>query len=310
MAVKSRSAAGKAKAPPLRFACKRETGILHRNKANSLYAVVSGIQLPELSNNGEIPAIPPVSKYNILIVEDDNSLRALLAEVFETFCFVRQALSGNEALEKIALQKPDIILSDIVMPGISGIELCKRIKNNFDTCHIPVVLLTAKAAIEHTLDGLNVGADDYITKPFNVNILISRCNNLVMSRILLQEKFGRQPQADTNILVTNHLDEKFMNKIVSIVKSRLKNEHFSIDDLAAEAGIARTKLFVKLKEITGQTPHDFITTIRLKKAAFMLKNNPELNITEISEETGFSSPRYFSRCFKNKYAITPLEYRK
>ena len=128
----------------------------------------------------------------MLIVEDNESIKQMLVSIFETFYQVTTASDGEEALEKVREEMPSIILSDVVMPRMSGTELCKRIKTDFNTCHIPVVLLTARTAIEHNIEGLKIGADDYITKPFNTNLLISRCNNLVNSRRLLQEKFSKQ----------------------------------------------------------------------------------------------------------------------
>ena len=171
-------------------------------------------------------------------------------------------------------------------------------------------MLTARSDTFDKVLGLEMGADDYIAKPFNINILLSRCNNLVNNRIMLQEKFSKQPQINTLILTNNILDKKFMDKVTEIIENEIDNVNFSVDQLVAQMGIARTKLFTKLKAITGQTPSDLIMTIRLKRAAYLLKNNPELNISEISDRTGFSFPKYFSKCFKKKYHVTPQAYRK
>lgn len=199
---------------------------------------------------------------------------------------------------------PDLIISDVVMPKMTGIELCKQIKQDFETCHIPVVLLTARTAIEHTIEGLRIGADDYITKPFNVNLLISRCNNLVNSRIVLQEKFSKQPQTRVQMLATNPMDKDLLDRTVAIIEKNMDNAEFSLNDVIRELCISRTNFFSKMKAITGQTPNDFILTIRLKKAAYLLKNELFLSIAEVADQTGFSSPRYFSRCFKEVYGIS------
>lgn len=246
----------------------------------------------------------------MLIVEDNESLRDMLVQIFSTFYQVNTASDGQEALESVKQEMPDIILSDIMMPNMSGMELCKLIKNNIDTCHIPVVLLTARTAVEHNLEGLRMGADDYVTKPFNINLLVSRCNNLVNSRLLLQEKFSKQPQTTPQMLATNPMDKEFMDKIIEIVERHLDNTEFNIEQLAREAGTARTKLFAKIKAVTGQTPNDFILNIRLKRGAWLLRNKPELNISEIADQIGFSSSQYFSTCFKNVYQMTPGAYRK
>ena len=246
----------------------------------------------------------------MLIVEDNESIKQMLAGIFETFYQVTTASDGVEALDIIQKDMPSIILSDVVMPRMSGTELCKQIKTDFNTCHIPVVLLTARTAVEHNIEGLKIGADDYITKPFNTNLLISRCNNLVNSRWLLQEKFSKQPQAFAQMLATNPMDKEMLDRAMAIIEQHLDNTDFNVNIFAREMGMARTNLFTKLKAVTGQTPNDFILSIRLKKGAVMLRNNPELNITEISDRIGFSSSRYFSKCFKEIYHVSPLAYRK
>lgn len=255
-----------------------------------------------------IPSHPLDTK--MLIVEDDASIREMLADIFRTFYQVITASDGVEAMELVEKEMPSIILSDVVMPRMSGTELCKQIKGEFNTCHIPVVLLTARTAVEHTIEGLRIGADDYITKPFNINILVSRCNNLVNSRIQLQEKFTKQPQAFAQILATNPMDKEMLDRAMEIIERHLDNSEFNVNTFAREMGMARTNLFSKLKAVTGQTPNDFILTIRLKKGAILLRNNPELNITEISDKVGFSSSRYFSKCFKDVYHVSPMSYRK
>lgn len=274
------------------------------------YSPESQKELPleqEMLNN---VSIEKTKETKILIVEDNNSLRDMLVKIFDTFYTVITAVNGKEGLEKVRLEQPSIVLSDVVMPEMSGIELCKEIKNDMEICHIPVVLLTARTALEHNLEGLRMGADDYITKPFNINILLSRCNNLVNNRIILQEKFSKHPQAKAQILATNPIDKELIDKAISIIEKYIDNVEFNVDLLAREMGIARTKLFTKLKAITGQTPYDFISTIRLKQAAFLLKEHPELNISEISDRLGFSSPRQFSKSFKEKYHVIPQAYRR
>lgn len=246
----------------------------------------------------------------MLIVEDNDSIREMLAEIFKPFYAILTAPDGAQAWELLKQEMPDIVVSDVVMPNMSGTELCKRIKTDNNTCHIPVVLLTARTAVEQNIEGLRIGADDYITKPFNTNLLIVRCNNLVNSRILLQEKFSKQPQAAVQMLATNPIDKDILDRAMNIIEQHLDDTEFNVNSFAREMGMARTNLFAKLKAITGQTPNDFILTIRLKKGALMLRNNPELNVTEISERIGFSSSRYFAKCFKDVYNVSPLAYRR
>lgn len=261
----------------------------------------------ELEENAPNKRLPDAK---ILIVEDNDSIREMLAGIFAPFYKVLTASDGQEGLALVQSQMPNIVVSDVVMPRMSGTDLCKQVKSDFNTCHIPVVLLTARTAVEQNIEGLRIGADDYITKPFNTNLLISRCNNLVNSRILLQEKFSRQPQAFAQMLATNPIDKELLDRAMDVIEQHLDDAEFNVNIFAREMGMARTNLFTKLKAVTGQTPNDFILTIRLKKGALMLRNNPELNITEISDRIGFSSPRYFSKCFKDVYHVSPLAYRK
>ena len=280
----------------------------------------SSIQQPDINKSeidillkSEIQEEAPIRKLSdakILIVEDNDSIREILSNIFAPFYHVITASNGQEAWDLIGEEQPNIVVSDVVMPLMSGTELCKRIKSDFNTCHIPVVLLTARTAIEQNIEGLRIGADDYITKPFNTNLLISRCNNLVNSRILLQEKFSKQPQAQAQLLATNPIDKDILDKAMDVIEHHLDDAEFNVNIFAREMAMARTNLFTKIKAITGQTPNEFILTIRLKKGALMLRNNPELNITEISDRIGFSSPRYFSKCFKDIYHMSPLAYRK
>lgn len=249
-------------------------------------------------------------KYNMLVVEDNQQIRQMLKEIFTPFYNVNTVPSADEALITLESNMPDIIITDVMMPGMNGKELCKKIKSTPETCHIPVVLLTAQTAVEQYIEGYQTGADDYITKPFNTQLLISRCNNLVNSRILMQEKFSHQPETTAQILATNKIDKDIIDKAISIIEANISNTDFNMNMFAKEMGMARTNLFTKIKAITGQTPNDFIVNIRLKKGANMLKNNPELNITEIAEKIGFNSSRYFSKCFKDLYHISPLSYRK
>lgn len=246
----------------------------------------------------------------MLIVEDNEALREMLVRLCEPFYEVTTAADGVEAWEKVLSEEPQIVLSDVVMPRLSGTELCRRIKDDINTCHIPVILLTARTAPEHTLEGLRTGADDYIAKPFNTALLLSRCNNLVNSRLVLREKFSRQPGRSARMLATNPKDQQLIERATAIIDRHLDDPEFSVGVFSREMGMARTNLFAKLKAITGSTPNEFISTIRLKAAAAMLAESPELNISDIADRTGFSSAHYFSKCFKAQFKVSPLSYRK
>lgn len=249
-------------------------------------------------------------KPNMMIVEDNDEIRAIIKEILSPFYSVHALSCAEEALQQIEAIMPDIVITDVMMPGMDGKELCRKIKSTPATSHIPVILLTAQTAVEQYIEGFQTGADDYVTKPFNTRLLISRCNNLINSRKLLQEKFSHQPDTNVQMLATNKIDKDILDRATTIIEENIGNAEFNMNTFAREMGMARTNLFSKIKAITGQTPNDFITSIRLKRGALLLRNNPELNITEIAEKIGFSSARYFSKCFKDLYNISPLSYRK
>lgn len=268
-------------------------------------------KLTSFKTKQESEATKQVNKNTkLLIVEDNDDLRKTLVEIFSYYYDVREAPDGEVALQMIKEEAPELIVSDIVMPKLTGIELCKIIKSDINTCHIPVVLLTAKTSLEHNLEGLRIGADDYISKPFNVEILVSRCNNLINSRRLLHEVFSKQPQIEPQKLATNPMDKELIDRATEIIEKNIDNTQFNINDFAQEMGMSRTNLFNKIKSLTGQTPNNFISTMRLKRAAYLLRNNPELNISDIATITGFSTSHYFSKCFKDTYQQTPTEYRE
>ena len=262
------------------------------------------------AETADMAAAGEKKRYRMLIVEDDEPLRELLAEIFRDHYEVETAVDGLDALERMKRLAPDIIVCDIVMPRMNGFELCKAVKSNFDTSHIPVVALTAHASVANNILGFQVGADDYITKPFNANILISRCNNLINSRIVLKEKFSRQQHVEPQNLVYSKLDREFLDRALAIIEDNIRNPEFSINRFAKEMCMSRTKLFVKFKAISGQTPSEFIMTIKLHRAADMLLNNAEYNVTDICDRLGFSTLRYFSKCFKDMYHISPMQYRR
>lgn len=250
------------------------------------------------------------SPRTILLVEDNEELLQILGSLFSPIYRVLLARNGKEGLEKAREERPDIIVSDVMMPEMSGTEMCLKIKNDFDVCHIPVVLLTALTSAEQNIEGLQRGADDYINKPFNAKVLLARCNNLVRNRIILQKKFSQQKDFDAQSLASNPIDQKFLDTVNSIIEKNLDNIDFDMNMMARELGLSRSSLYAKFKALTGMTPNDFVLSCKLKRAATMLTAQPDLQIADISDRLGFGSPRYFTRCFKAQFEITPAEYRK
>ena len=260
--------------------------------------------------DSHVPANDGGQFYKMMIVEDNEELLDMLVNIMEGFYKVETAHDGNEALEKMKTFVPDIVVSDVLMPGMSGTELCYSIKHDKDYCHIPVLLLTARTSVEHTVEGLKVGADDYINKPFNIDILISRCHNLINNRLILQERFGNHPMVQPQILATNETDHDFIDEMMNLLDSNIDNPDYNADMLAKEIGMSRTKFYNKVKAVTGQTPLEFIQTMRLKRAAVMLRDNKDMSITDISYSLGFTSVRHMSRCFKDKFGKSPQTYRR
>ena len=249
-------------------------------------------------------------KPKILIAEDNDELRAMLQTLFSPLYDVTTAVDGQDGYEKVFDLQPDIILSDQMMPRLNGSDLCARLKANIETCHIPFVLLTAWTAAEYAIEGLRKGADDYISKPFNARVLITRCNNLINNRRMLQQRFGSMAEVKPDMLANNPLDQELMNKINNVIEQNLDNADFQIPILCREVGMGRTTLFAKLKGITGQTPNEYLVTYRLKRAAHLLRTNQALNISEIAYATGFGTPKYFAKCFNKQFGKSPSEFRK
>ena len=261
---------------------------------------------PEENSNLQDNPVKPV----ILFVEDNADLLEVLKERFTTFYEVHTACNGAEGLKKVRELKPDIVVSDIMMPEMTGIELCDAIKKDMELCHIPVILLTALNMPEQNLNGLLHGADDYIGKPFHTQILLARCNNMIRSRRLIYQQLSKQMDEDISLIATNNSDKEFLDKVTSIVEGNLTNPNFIIDHIAEAMFMSRASFYSKFKELTKVTPNDFINTYRLKKATSLLMNNDDMSIAEISDALGFSSPNYFCRKFKECFNMTPTQYKK
>lgn len=264
----------------------------------------------EAEIRGEVCGENVSEKRTVLLVEDNPELLEILTQIFAPLYRVLTAVNGEEGLTIAINEKPDLVVSDVMMPVMTGVEMCMQMKENILICHIPVVLLTALDTPEQNLDGLKRGADDYITKPFNARILLARCNNLIRNRLLTQSRFAKEVTASLDLLVTNPLDKTFLDKVSKVVNEHIDNVDFDIAVLCKELGVGRTLLHTKFKALTGMTPNEFILNHRLKLGAQLLHTESYLQISEIADRLGFGSPRYFTRCFKNQYGISPLEFRK
>lgn len=245
----------------------------------------------------------------ILLVEDNPELLDLLESVMEEHFQVVTAPNGKEALEFLAQEPVDFIISDVMMPEMDGVEFCARVKGTVQSSHIPFILLTAKSSYEHQLHGYEAGADDYIPKPFNLELLVLKVKNLLETRQKLQFQFKSSPELSINRTLGSLYDDKFVKKAMEAVEANLDSESFGIPDLVKELGVSRTLLFEKFKALLGQTPNEFIQTIRLKYAAQLIKGS-DLKINEIAFRVGFSDPKYFSKIFQKQFGVSPSQFKK
>ncbi|MBP7507097.1 MAG: response regulator [Prolixibacteraceae bacterium] len=247
--------------------------------------------------------------FKILLVEDNPDIRFYLKDNLKSDYFILEAVNGQEAWDIILQEMPDLIVSDIMMPVMDGLELCQKIKTDNRTSHTPVILLTAKTTDQQKFEGLETGADDYITKPFNFEMLELRIKTLIEQRHklrqLYQQNFDLQP---SEISITS-LDEKFLRKIKTITENNMHEPNFSVEKLSSEFGISRAHLYNKLVALTGKTPIEFIRILRIRRAAQLLEKS-QLTVMEIAYKVGFNDPRYFTKHFKSEYNMTPSQYAK
>lgn len=258
------------------------------------------------NNENDSSSISP-NKPIILLVEDNTEFRNFLKEELNKWYQVIEAKEGLEG-EKIAIERdPNLIISDVMMPIMNGIELCKRLKNNIQTSHIPIILLTARISDEDKMTGYEAGADSYLSKPFNFDILLTRIRKLIEQQENRKATFHRSIEVSPSSITITSLDEKLVQKALHCVEENMENPEYSVEKLAADIGMTRMSLYRKLQSITGQTPTEFIRSIRLKRAAQLLQNY-QLSIVEITDMVGFNTPRYFTKCFKETFGILPSEY--
>ena len=293
----------------------------------------------EKSSSEEEPLAEDTSKELMLLVEDNQELREFLRSIFSPMYRVVEAADGREGANKALKYLPDIIISDVMMPEKDGIEMTRELRADMMTSHIPIILLTAKTTIESKLEGLEYGADDYITKPFSATYLQARVENLLIQRKKLQsfyrdslmhinmaavpedlpvsaegesrEENRTEPEQEAQPTVPDMSpnDRKFMDKLVELMEQNMDNGELVVDDLVRELAVSRSVFFKKLKTLTGLAPIEFIKEIRIKRATQLIETG-EFNMTQISYMVGINDPRYFSKCFKAQVGMTPTEYKE
>lgn len=246
--------------------------------------------------------------YSILIVDDNDELLMLLSNLLSNYFEVQTATDGKKAIEILESGNIDLIVSDIMMPGMSGIELCRTVKGKFETCHIPVILLTAKGAEESQIEGFSSGADGYVTKPCNFSLLYAQVVNCLKRNERKGADFRKQLVFDVAKLEYTTMDEEFLKKAIDCVNANFSNFDFGLNEFVKEVGTSRTVLTEKLKSLTGLTPNNFILNVRLTAACKTLSEHRKVRISDLAYSVGFNDPKYFSTCFKKKYGMTPKEY--
>ena len=270
-------------------------------------------KIAEITNTEDISVSLPLPekgdqpKYKILLVEDDKDVRDYLKKSLEAEYIVIEAADGVRAYEKVVQDFPDLVLSDIMMPKRDGLELCTMIKNDIRIGHIPVILMTARSMVVHIKEGFQAGADDYIVKPFNMDVLQTRIRSLLASREQLKKLYGKRFSPDVMGIEVKSADERFSQKLFDVIEKNISNEKLDVELLCTEIGISRANLYRKLKSITELSPMELIRNKRLEMAAKLLKES-EMNVSEIASHLGFNSHSYFSNSFKAFYGCTPTEF--
>jgi len=256
-----------------------------------------------------------------MIVEDNNDLRFYLRHIFEADYQVIDVADGEHALDYLKQNMVDFIISDVMMPGIQGDALCQKIKTSIETSHIPVILLTAKAGHDSMMKGFDCGADDYIPKPFDTEVLQAKVRNMISSQIKLRHNILQQYQLKNNDdnstnpltdakddMIFNEIDQKFLDHCISYITENMDNPDFNVNMLCRELAMSRTILYEKLKALTDKSPGEFITIIRMRKAADLLLKGEQ--VQEVAIKIGLSDANYFSTAFKKHYGITPSQFKK
>lgn len=278
------------------------------NQSINLYDYHSPDQVESDKQQSYFPAVAPKSADlpNILIVEDNEDLLEFLGNIFSNDYQLNLCSNGKEALDAALDTIPDLIISDLMMPEMDGLELCREIKSSIETCHIPFIILTAKVGEESIVEGYEYGADYYIKKPFNATVLLQQVNNILTTKANQRNYFRTNTDSALDSPQINSRDKKLLETINKLVLEHLAEEEYSIISLTKDLSISRTLLHTKLKGIVGLSATEYINKIKLKEGLRLLQEGN--NISEVSYITGFTSPNYFSRCFKKVYGKSPRDF--
>lgn len=294
------------------------------SRADELPAEHAEEGVSEDMNDGENIHTQP-QHGSILVVEDNEDLLDILTSLLSPIYKVSIAMNGKEGLKKAEEEQPDLILSDVMMPEMTGTEMCAKIRQDFDLCHIPVILLTALTSEEHKIEGLQCGADDYIEKPFNNKVLLGRIDNILKNRELLKKRLMsasdvKESASDIDVktkaeikeienkgLVLCATDLKFIQKLEQLVEERLADPELNVDMIAGEMAVSRSTLYNKLKALGSATPNQYIMNCRLNHAARLMQTYPDMSVTDVAIQSGFNTVRYFRYCYKVRFGVSPKQ---
>ncbi len=283
-------------------------------KATTGYELESQL---EVIDNSILSPLPDDENYNhevssktnkhILIVDDNQELRIFLKQTFEKYYHIYEAEDGNSAIEIATEKIPDLIISDVMMPGMNGIELCKLIKERFETSHIPFIILSAKDALDTKIEGMESGADFYFAKPLSIDLLLLTVHNIFEQSEKLKQKYTNDYLSEATELVHSEKDKEFFNKLLNVIENNMQDLDLDVDFLCKHLYISRTKLYQKIKSISDQSVGEFIRTIRLKKA-IQIMTHEDISMNEVADRIGLQSSSNFSRAFKKEYGKAPLQF--
>ena len=246
-------------------------------------------------------------KLTILVVEDDEDIRKYIRKELESRYQVEEAVNGALGLSKAKKILPDLVITDVMMPEMTGTELCKRLKTDAETCHIPVIILTAQSDLEHRIEGLETGADSYIPKPFNVKHLNVRIEKLIALRQTLKERFSKSLNMEAQEVTLTSTDERLLQHAIDYIRENMEDPELSVENMSKALGMSRTHLHRKLKALTNQSPIEFIKVIRMKQAAYLLSTG-KLSVSEVGYKVGYNTPSYFSSSFNAHFGMSPTAY--
>lgn len=250
---------------------------------------------------------PHRSRPLVLIIEDDSEISQYMADMFAEHYTVTVEEDGRKGIEQANNLQPDLVITDVMLPSMNGKEVCRQLKNAFDTSHIPVIMLTAMSDENDILQGLSEGADSYLTKPFNIKVVMAQAASLIRSRQLWRQRLGKPLlQCPDNISIPP-IDQRFMDQVIQILEEELANPAFDVTMMVGRLHMGHSTVLRKLKALTGMSPVDYIRSYRMQKAAYIFQKE-KLPVSEVSYRVGYSDPKYFSKCFTKEFGKTPTEF--